>query len=359
MTERLDKAITSVQDFVLDRMGGVLTELEVADLTKRILTLTNAARVPFEMELIDLGHGVVITIPEQYSVQEVIEIRRSFVELIKSDAPVFICRGGINIQKLHADLVIAARRFVERCYACKGTGVVGEENETPMNCGVCADLRAAVSFFDKHNIPQSQEKDILPSKTPMFRKGDRLLYAVGGTKPENGDPAGFISYVRMAESKAEEGPRADETDEWQPVAKIALDGYVEPQIVSTEKLHPDPSSPTSEIERWGDSRGVLTRSAKKIVKPTTQYKKGDPVLYKGPAYEVQAVFGWYVNENGFGTEYAQPNCVVFMNAHPSQEKSVLTKDLQPWVHSSSSMPPKPPASQDTGVEIAEDGPKPK
>lgn len=233
MTERLDKAITSVQDFVLDRMGGVLTELEVADLTKRILMLTQAARVPFEMELITMGHGVVITIPEDYSVQEVIEIRRSFVELIKADVPVFICRGGIQIQKLHADLVIAARRFTERCYACRGTGAVGEENETPMNCGVCADLRAAVSFFDKYNIPQSREKPTLPS--------------------------------------------------------------------------------------------------------TVEFQKGDPVLYKGAAYEVQAVFGWYVNASGFSTNDPQPDAVVLMNAHPSHERQVLTKDLYPWVHSSSSM----------------------
>lgn len=237
MTERLDKAITSVQDFVLDRMGGVLTELEVADLTKRIVTLTNAARFPFEIELVDMGHGVVITVPEQYSVQEVIEVRRSFVELIKSDVPVFVCRGGFSVQKFHADLLLAARRFIERCYACRGSGVVGKENEIPMNCGICVDLRAAVSFFDKHNFP-SREKDTLPS--------------------------------------------------------------------------------------------------------TVEFRKGDPVLYKGPAYEVQAVFGWYVTHSGFSTPTPQPNCIVFMNAHPDHERLVLAKDLQPWVHSSSSMPTDAP-----------------
>lgn len=242
MTERLDKATTSVQDFVLERMMG-LAEDETADLSARILELTNAARVPFEMELINLGHGVVITIPEQYSAEEVIEIRRSFVELIKSDVPVFICRGGIQIQELHADLVIAARRFIERCYGCKGTGVVGEENETPMNCGVCADLRAAVSFFDKHHIPQSREKSIIPS--------------------------------------------------------------------------------------------------------TVRFQKGDPVLWHQPDKQrmEQAVFGWYVNENGFSTNDPQPDAVVLMNAHPSHEKQVLTKDLQPWVHSSSSILTDPDASE--------------
>lgn len=238
MGEKLDAAITNVQDFVLDRMGGVMTEQEAADLAGRITLLVNESRFPFEMELIDMRHGVVITVPELYSVEEVIHIRRSFVKLIKTDVPVFVCRGEIKIHKFHADLVIASRRFVEHCYACRGTGVVGQENETPMNCGVCADLRAALKFFDRHNIPQSPEKDTIPPKETVFQKGD-------------------------------------------------------------------------------------------------------PVLYKGPAYKVQAVFGWYVNENGFGTHLPQPDCVVFMNAHPSHERSVLAKDLQPWVHSSSSTPTEP------------------
>jgi hypothetical protein len=128
--------------------------------------------------------------------------------------------------------------------------VVGEENETPMNCGVCADLRAALSFFDKHNIPQSREKATIPSKETVFQKGD-------------------------------------------------------------------------------------------------------PVLYKGPAYEVQAVFGWYlyVSEDPEWSDHPQPStkpqpdCIVFMNAHPSHERQVLTKDLRPWVHSSSSMPTAPEVFQ--------------
>lgn len=240
MGERLDAAITNVQDFVLDRMGGVMTEQEAADLAGRITLLVNESRFPFEMELVDMSHGVVVTVSEQFSPEEVIAIKRSMAESIGPDIRLFVCRGDIKIQKFHADLVIAARRFVEHCYACRGVGVLKQENETPMNCGVCADLRAALSFFDKHNIPQSQEKDIIPSKETVFQKGD-------------------------------------------------------------------------------------------------------PVLYKGPAYKVQAVFGWYVNENGFGTHLPQPDCVVFMNAHPSHERSVLAKDLKPWVHSSSSMPTDPDA----------------
>ncbi len=331
MTERLDKAITSVQDFVLDRMGGVLTEQEAADLQGRITLLVNESRFPFEMEMVDMNHGIVITVPEQYSVQEAVEIRRSFVRLIKSDVPVFICHGDIKIQKLHADLVLAARRFVNRCYACRGVGVVGEENETPMNCGICADLRAALSFFDKHNIPQSREKDCTQTAA-LFRKGDRLLYAVGDTRPENGEIGGFISYVRTTKIKAEEGPHSDETDDWQPLSKIALDGYVEPQLVSTSCIYPDPI-PTV-----------------KYSTPVMKFDKGDPVLWR----EIQAVFGWYlyVSDDPEWSGHPQPStnpqpqCIVFTNAHPNHERNALTKDLKPWVHSSSSMPSESPASQD-------------
>jgi len=318
-----------MQDFVSLLLDDQLNKQETADLSERILALTKAARVPFEMELIVMGHGVVITIPEQYSVQEVIEIRRSFVELIKSDVPVFICRGGIQIQKLHADLVIAARRFIERCYACKGTGVVGEENETPMNCGVCADLRAAVSFFDQYNIVEYPSLvTVDPSKAPVFHKGERLLYVVDSTKPKNEEIASFISYVRGDVVIDQEGPHANETDEWQPFAKIALDGYVEPQIVSTEKLYPDP---------------LLTV---KYSTPIMKFEKGDPVLWHNRVKQRMdhAVFGWYIRGMG-ETAQPQPHAMVFVDEHPNIPVLVAAVDLTLWVHSSSSTPTDPDASE--------------
>lgn len=236
MTEKLDAAITSVQDFVLDRIGGVMTEQEATDLAGRITLLVNESRFPFEMEMIDMNRGVVITVPEQYSVQEVIHIRRSFVELIKSDVPVFVCRSGLKIHKFHADLMIAARRFAERCYACRGTGVVGQENETPMNCGVCADIRAALKFFDKHNIPQSQEKDTIPPEKVVFQHGDPVLYEK--------KQALFDTYLRTVSHQDDRGWHWEETTEPQPQARIrfgdssGIPAGKDLPVVQTEELQP-------------------------------------------------------------------------------------------------------------------------
>jgi len=235
MGEKLDAAITNVQDFVLDRMGGVMTEQEAADLAGRITLLVNESRFPFEMELVDMSHGVVVTVSEQFSPEEVIAIKRSMAESIGPNIRLFVCRGDIKIQKFHADLVIAARRFVEHCYACRGTGVVGQENETPMNCGVCADLRAAVSFFDKHNIPQSREKDTLPS-TVKFQKGDPVLY--------DKNVALFDTYLRTVLHQDDRGWHWEETTEPQPQARIRFgDPSGTPAgkdlpVVQTEELQP-------------------------------------------------------------------------------------------------------------------------
>ncbi len=263
MGEKLDAAITNLQDFVLDRLGKVMTELETADLTGRILLLVNESRFPFELEILDMSHGVVITVPDQYSVEEVIDIRRSFIALLKSETPVFVCRGGINIQKLHADLVIAARRFIERCYACRGRGVVEEESETSMNCGVCADLRAALSFFDKHNIPYSREKDTLPS-TVEFRNGDPILW-----KKAHGI---FDHYVNES---------GFETKDPQPDAIIVLD----------ESRHTPMRVRVLDLTPW-------VHSSSSVPTAPEVFQNGDPVLHNGKA----ALFDTYIKSVSHGDD---------------------------------------------------------
>ncbi len=204
MTERLDASITKVQDFVLDRLGGVLTELEIADLTKRILTLVHDARFPFEMKVVDMSHGLVVTVPDSLTPSDVKSVKLGLTEKLGPDIPFFICLGDIKIHEFHAALVIAARRFVDHCYACRGMGVSvvevekevkeGEWEKTgekrQMNCGVCCDLRAALGVFDKHNIPQSRDKPIIPpsgSVQGVFKEGDPVLY--------KDQPATFENYI--------------------------------------------------------------------------------------------------------------------------------------------------------------------
>ena len=240
MGERLDAAITNVQDFVLDRIGGIMTEMEAADLTGRIILLVNESRFPFEMELVDMSYGVVVTVPEQLSAEEVFSIKRSMAEKIGPDIKLFVCRGNISIQKFHADLVLAARRFVEKCYACRGTGVVEKEDVgsargvCEMNCGVCCDIRAALSFFDKHNIPQSREKDTLPA-TVEFRNGDPVLYEK--------KQAVFDTYLRSVPHGDDRGWHYEETTEPQPLARIRFGPFgtstgKDFSVVRAEKLQP-------------------------------------------------------------------------------------------------------------------------
>jgi len=204
------------------------------------LSLVNESRFPFEMELLDMSHGVVVTVPEQLSVEEVFSIKRSMAEKIGPDIKLFVCRGDIKIQKFHADLVIAAWRFVDQCYACRGTGVVEKEDVgsargvCEMNCGVCCDIRAALSFFDKHNIPQSREKDTLPT-TVVFQHGDPVLH--------NGKPALFDTYLKSVSHGDDRGWHYEETTEPQSLARIrfgpfsTLTGKNFP-VVETKKLQP-------------------------------------------------------------------------------------------------------------------------
>lgn len=78
----------------------------------------------------------------------------------------------------------------------------------------------------------------------------------------------------------------------------------------------------------------------KIVNPDVQYRKDDPVLWHQPGKQrmEQAVFGWYVSEHGCATNHMRPICVIFLPEQPRQPQQVQVSDIEPWVHSSRSMP---------------------
>lgn len=140
MTQRLDDAITALQDYCINEPGNETAE----GLAPKIQEVVDAARIPFEIEILDTTKGLLVRVPVEFNHQEMGKIQKQMEERFgRGDLTILVCHNTLDIEEFNDGLVRAARLAIQFCIPCKGTGVVDDKN-----CGVCADLRAALSFTD-------------------------------------------------------------------------------------------------------------------------------------------------------------------------------------------------------------------
>lgn len=139
-TKRLDAAITSLRDYCINEPGNEAVE----GLAPKIQEVVDAARIPFEMEIVDPSKGLLVRVPVGIDHQEMRRIQKQLERKFnRANLTILVCHDTMSIEEFDSGLIDAARLAIKFCIPCKGTGVVEDKN-----CGVCADLRAAISFTD-------------------------------------------------------------------------------------------------------------------------------------------------------------------------------------------------------------------